>query len=67
MGESGEEKKTEVPIGDFFVTLLTSFLSMRMYDVSAKLLNRIKSMYVNSLTFIRVKGNDCVSELLTVK
>ena len=27
-----------------------------MYDVGGKLLNGIKSMYVNSLAFVRVKG-----------
>ena len=29
---------------------------LRMYDVGGKLLNGIKSMYVNSLTYVRVKG-----------
>ena len=28
---------------------------LRMYDVGGKLLNSIKSMYVNSLAFVRVK------------
>ena len=32
-----------------------------MYDVGGKLLNGLKSMYVNSLVCVRVKGgeNDC--------
>ena len=30
---------------------------LRMYDVDGKLLNGIKSMYFNSLAFVRVKGN----------
>ena len=29
-----------------------------MYDVGGKLLNGIKSMYVNSLSFVRVKGGE---------
>ena len=29
-----------------------------MYDVSSKLLNGIKSIYVNSLAFIRVQGGE---------
>ena len=29
---------------------------MRMYDEDSKLLNDIKSMYVNSLPCVRVKG-----------
>ena len=31
---------------------------LRMYDVGAKLLNGIKSMYVNSLDCVRVKGGE---------
>ena len=31
---------------------------MRMYDVGGKLLNSIKSMHVNSLAFIRIKGGE---------
>ena len=31
---------------------------LRMYDVDGKLLNGIKSIYVNSLTCIRVKGGE---------
>ena len=31
---------------------------LRMYDVSSKLLNGIKSMYVNSLACVRVKGGE---------
>ena len=31
---------------------------LRMYDVGGKLLNGIKSMYVNSLTCVRVKGGE---------
>ena len=30
---------------------------LRVYDVDGKLLNEIKSMYVNSLACIKVKGN----------
>ena len=29
-----------------------------MYDVGCKLLNRIKSIYVNSLAFVRVKRGE---------
>ena len=29
-----------------------------MYDVGFKLLNRIKSMYINSLAYVRVKGGE---------
>ena len=29
-----------------------------MYDVGSKLLNSIKSMYLNSLTRVRVKGSE---------
>ena len=35
---------------------------LRMYDVGGKLLNGMKSMYVNSLAFVRVKEG--VSECL---
>ena len=31
---------------------------LKMYDVGGKLLNGIKSMYVNSLACIRVKGGE---------
>ena len=31
---------------------------LRMYDVDGKLLNRTKSLYFNSLAFVRVKGGD---------
>ena len=31
---------------------------MRMYDVGGKLLNGIKSMYVNSLACVKVKGGE---------
>ena len=31
---------------------------LRMYDVGGKLLNGIKSMYVNSLACLRVKGGE---------
>ena len=31
---------------------------LRMYDVWGKLLNGIKSMYVNSLACVRVKGGE---------
>ena len=31
---------------------------LRMYDVGGKLLNSIKSMFVNSLTYVRVKGGE---------
>ena len=30
-----------------------------MYDVGVKLLNDMKSMYVNSLACVRVKGGGC--------
>ena len=43
---------------------------VRTYDVGGKLLNRIKSMYVTSLAFVRVKGGGgrraSVSELTVV-
>ena len=32
---------------------------LRMYDVGGKLLNGIKSMYVNSLACVGVKGGEC--------
>ena len=31
---------------------------LRMYDVGSKLLNGIKSIYVNSLACVRVKGGE---------
>ena len=31
---------------------------LRMHDVGGKLLNGIKSMYVNSLAYVRVKGGE---------
>ena len=31
---------------------------LRIYDVNGKLLNGIKSMYVNSLSFVRVKWGE---------
>ena len=31
---------------------------LRMYDVGGKLLNGIKSTYVNNLTFVRIKGDE---------
>ena len=31
---------------------------LKMYDVGGKLLNGIKSMYVNSLAYLRVKGRE---------
>ena len=34
---------------------------LRMYDVGGKLTNGIKSMYVNSISCLRVKGGDSVS------
>ena len=37
---------------------------LRMYDVGGKLLNGIKSMYVNSLACVRVKG--CESECFRI-
>ena len=39
---------------------------LRMYDVGGKLLNRIKSMYVNSLAYVRVKGIESVSRSIVV-
>ena len=33
---------------------------LRMYDVGCKPLNGIKSMYVNSLAYVRVKGGERV-------
>ena len=33
---------------------------LRMYDVGGKLLNGIKSMYVNILACVRVKGGESV-------
>ena len=38
------------------IGLIALWQVLRMYDVGGKLLNRIKSMYVNSLTYVRVKG-----------
>ena len=34
---------------------------LRMYDVGGKLLNGIKSMYVNSLSCVKLKGSDSKS------
>ena len=31
---------------------------LRMYDVGGKLLNGIKSMYINSLACVRIKGSE---------
>ena len=39
---------------------------LRMYDVGGKLLNGIKSIYVNSLICIRVKEGKCVFKKLTM-
>ena len=36
---------------------------MRMYDVDGKLFNRIKSMYVDSLAGVRVKGGENIKNL----
>ena len=37
-----------------------------MYGVGGKLLNKIKSMYVNSLAYMRV-GRGCVDQIFTIK
>ena len=37
---------------------------MRIYDMGGKLLNGIKSMYVNNLAYARVKGGE--SEYLRI-
>ena len=36
----------------------TLWQALRMYDVDGKLLNDIKSMYVNNLACVRVKGGE---------
>ena len=38
--------------------------ALRMYDVSSKLLNGIKSMFFYSLAYVRVKGDE--SECFTI-
>ena len=40
--------------------MIGSWQVLRMYDVSGKLLNGIKRMYVNSLACVRIKGGETV-------
>ena len=75
--EKAREKKCRVYVG--FMDLEKSYdrvnrealwQVLRMYDVCGNLLNGIKSMYVNSITCVRVKGgssecfrnNSCVRQ-----
>ena len=64
-GEKALEKKPRVYVG--FMDLEHAYervnreaLSqiLRMYDVGGKLLNGIRSMYVNGLTCVRVNGRE---------
>ena len=63
IGEKAREKKCRVYVG--FMNLEKVYdrvnreplwQGLRMYDVGDKLLNGIKSAYVNSLVCVRVKG-----------
>ena len=65
MGEEEREKKCRVYVG--FMDMEKEYdrvkretLSqvLRMYDAGGKQLNGIKSMYVNSLACVRVKGGE---------
>ena len=67
IGEKAREKKCRVHVG--FMDLEKPYdrvhrkalwQVLRMYDVGGKLLNDIKSIYVNSLACVRIKG--CESE-----
>ena len=40
------------------VNMKTLWQVLRMYDVDDKLLNGIKSIYVNNLACVRVKGSE---------
>ena len=65
IGEEAQEKKSRMYVG--FMDLQKAYDRinreapwevLRMYDVSGKLLNGIKSMYGNSLACVRVKGSE---------
>ena len=68
IGEKEREKKRRMYVG--FMDLKKAYdrvnrealwQVLRMYDVGVKVMNGIKSMYVNSLASVRVKGgeNEC--------
>ena len=63
--EKAQEKKCKVYVG--FMDLENAYdrvnrealwQVLRMYDVGSKLLNGIKGMYVSSLAYARVKGDE---------
>ena len=71
IGEKAREKKRRVYVG--FMNLEKAYdrvnrealqQVLRMYDEGGKLINCIKSVYVNILTCVRVKG--CKSECLRI-
>ena len=68
IGEKAQEEKLKVYVG--FMDLEKAYNRvnrevlrrvLRMYDVGGKLLNRIKSIYVNILDFVRVKRGESES------
>ena len=72
IGEKVRQKKCRAHVG--FINLEKAYdrvnrealwQVLRMYDVWGKLLNGIKSMYVNSLAGVRVKGGE--SECFRIK
>ena len=63
IGEKAQEEKLKVYVGFMDLEKVYNRVNrevlrrvLRMYDVGGKLLNRIKSIYVNSLASVRVKG-----------
>ena len=51
------EKKCRVYVCFMDLEKADDWLIEKHYDVGSKLLNRINSMYINSLACVRVKGN----------
>ena len=65
IGEKSQEKKRGEDVGFMDLEKACDKVNrealwqvLRMYDVGSKLLNGIKSMYVNSLTCVRVQGGE---------
>ena len=62
IGEESHEKKRRMYEGFMDLEVYDSIIRetlwqvLKMYDVGGKLLNGIKSIYVNSLACVRVKG-----------
>ena len=63
MGEKAQEIKCRVYVGFMHLEKAYDRVNrealwqiLKMYDMGGKLLNGIKSMYVNSLSCVRVKG-----------